>query len=420
MAAKKPPRVAIIASNYWPERTGIGQVTTEFAEYLAAAGINVRVATAMPYYPEWSIHSAYQGKVWSTEVRNGVWISRATHHASPSPGAVSRIFHEGSLCVLSLPNMIRALRGSSTAIIVSPDLSHAFLGCVVARVMGVKPILYVQDIMPDAAIELGMLTNRFVIGVSQALARATYAMSRSILTLSEGMRSRIARVVGADKSIEVVPNTIDADELAPKPNQGEPFRDAFVDKNSFAVLHTGNMGEKQDLNVIIRTAVRLASVSSIHFFVFGDGAAKAEFVNAIEHQHLSNVSVFPLQPRPMLAHMLFGADVCLVTQSSAVIDIVVPSKLITCMGAGALVVAVCSPDSETARIVDASGGALRVPAGDDAALASLLMSLQAEGGAPDLRKKARSYAVRYFDRNRVYAPIASSIHRAALETTPSE
>jgi hypothetical protein len=43
-------RAAIITSNYWPEKTGIGQVTTEFAEFLAAGGVDVRVATAMPYY----------------------------------------------------------------------------------------------------------------------------------------------------------------------------------------------------------------------------------------------------------------------------------------------------------------------------------------------------------------------------------
>ena len=57
-------RVALIAANFWPEPTGVGQVTWEFARYLAEAGLQVRVATAMPYYPQWEIWPAYRGKLW--------------------------------------------------------------------------------------------------------------------------------------------------------------------------------------------------------------------------------------------------------------------------------------------------------------------------------------------------------------------
>ena len=40
--------VAVVASNYWPEPTGVSQTVTEFAEFLARSGADVRVATAMP------------------------------------------------------------------------------------------------------------------------------------------------------------------------------------------------------------------------------------------------------------------------------------------------------------------------------------------------------------------------------------
>ena len=90
-------RVTIISSNYWPERTGIGQVTTEFAEYLAASGMDVRVATAMPYYPEWSVYPAYKNSLWRTERKNGVLIARAAHYATPDPTTARRILHELTL-----------------------------------------------------------------------------------------------------------------------------------------------------------------------------------------------------------------------------------------------------------------------------------------------------------------------------------
>ena len=76
------------------------------------------------------------------------------------------------------------------------------------------------------------------------------------------------------------------------------------------------------------------------------------------------------------AHMLHGADIFLVSQVSSIVDIVVPSKLATAFGAGAMVVASCAENSETARLVRESGGGIVIPAGDDEAL-----SLRREVGA---------------------------------------
>ena len=410
MPAEKPVRVAIITSNYWPERTGIGQVTTEFAEYLASEGISVRVATAMPYYPEWSIYPAYQGRLWKTELHNRVSIYHATHYARPSPTTFGRILHEATLCLLSIPNMVRALSGAVRSFVVSPDLSHAFVGCVVSRLMGVRPTLIVQDVMPDAAVEMGMLSNKFVIQLSRLLARANYTMAETIYTLSEGMKARIAHLLGASEKIEIVPNTIDCEELAPGPNQGKAFRDRFVPPGKFAVVHTGNMGEKQDLELLLRAARSLADCPNIHFYVFGDGAAKKDFLRVKEAWGLSNVSHFPLQDRSMLPHMLFGADVCLISQLPEVIDFVVPSKLVTAMGSGAMIIAACSPDSEPARIIAESRAGIVVRPSDEAALAAALMdTMQGNYDVSGSRRRARAYARIQFDRSEIYGRISKRL-----------
>ena len=57
---------------------------------------------------------------------------------------------------------------------------------------------------------------------------------------------------------------------------------------------------------------------------------------------LENVSHYPLQSRSFLAHMLSGADIVVVSQVAEVIDIVVPSKLLTAMASGAMIVAAAS------------------------------------------------------------------------------
>lgn len=397
------PQVAIITSNFWPERTGIGQVTSEFAEFLSGEGIDVRVATAMPYYPEWRIYAGYRGALWRTERLGEIVIHRAWHHAGAAPGAVGRVAHEASLCLFSLPNMVRALRGAQVAYIVSPDLAHAFVASVVARAMGVRRALMVQDVMPDAAVELGMLRNRGMIAVSRSMARAIYNMADEIFTLGQGMVDRIARATKNPGKISILPNTIDVDELAPGPNQGVPFRERFVPDGTFAVVHAGNMGQKQDLDLLLRTARRLRDHADIHFYVFGDGAVKDDFLKKRAEWGLDNVSHFPFQEREMLPHMLYGADVLLVSQLPEVVDIVVPSKLVTAMGAGAMIVAACAEGSETARMLAGCGGGLVVPPSNDQELSRVLLLIKNQHvSTSEHRRRVQAFAAAAFDRKKVY------------------
>jgi colanic acid biosynthesis glycosyl transferase WcaI len=69
-------RLLIYSYNYHPEPIGIAPLMTELAEGLAKRGHEVRVITAMPWYPANAIAPEYRGKVYLTEQRNGVTIQR--------------------------------------------------------------------------------------------------------------------------------------------------------------------------------------------------------------------------------------------------------------------------------------------------------------------------------------------------------
>ena len=146
--------------------------------------------------------------------------------------------------------------------------------------------------------------------------------------------------------------------------------------------------------------------------MFGDGAVRTDFLRRRDQLHLKNVSHYPLQERALLPHMLNGADAVLVSQLAEVVDIVVPSKLVTAMGAGAMIVAACAHDSETAKLVGVSRGGLLVGAGDDAALARAILSIR-DGKVDTMgyRSRARAYALARFDRELVYGPLAAEVVR---------
>ncbi len=404
--------VAVIASNYWPEPTGVSQTVTEFAEFLACSGADVRVATAMPHYPQWQIYPAYRRSLYRSERRNGVTIYRAWHRVRPAPSAVGRVLQEVTLCIVGLPTMVRALWGARLAYVVVPALGYAFLGACVARCLGIPVIVVVKDVMPDAAIETGLLKSPALIAVSRWLARRLYGAAGEIQTLGEGMARRIVTAGAARGKVRVVPDTIDGRELAPVPPERNEFRRRFVARGEFAVVHAGNMGRKQDLDLLLRTADRLRSEPDIRFLVFGDGAVRADFVRRRDQLQLENVAHHPLQDRSLLSHMLSGADVVLVSQLAEVVDIVVPSKLVTAMGAGAMIVAACAGESETAKLIRGSDGGVLVGAGDDASLARAILSIR-EGKVDTMayRTRARAYALARFDRDVVYGPLAAEVVR---------
>ena len=406
-------RVAFVAANFWPEPTGVGQVTWEFARYLAEAGLEVRVATAMPYYPQWEIWPAYQRKLWMSETVEGVQIFRSWHRISPNPSTITRLLHEATLALFSLRAMARALWRADVVYLVIPALTYDFVGSAIARIMRVRRVLIVQDIVPDVAIDLGMLRSGPAIAVSRWLVRRTYSAAHEILTLSAGMRERVAGQIGDDRKIRVMPNTFDPQELVSVPPDRNEFRQRFLPSGpdgSFVVVHAGNMGQKQDLDIIIRAAQRLTDDTAVHFHVFGDGARKDAFLSRLRGLDLGNVSHHPLQDRAMVPHMLSGADVLLICQRPEVVDVVVPSKLITALGAGGMILASCAWDSETGRILRQNEAGLIVEAGDDAALAEAVSRIErGEVDTEGYRARARAFALETYSRDVVYGPMARAL-----------
>jgi colanic acid biosynthesis glycosyl transferase WcaI len=396
-------QLTVVSAYFWPEQTGISQVVWELAEFLAARGVEVDVVTAMPFYPAWRIDDQYRRRIWSSEVHHDVRIRRSWHYVRPAPSTFTRLLHEATLALFALPNLVLSLRRARYAYIVSPQLTFAWVASLVARVMRVEFTLVVQDVMPDAAVELGMLKSKTMIGVSRWFARTLYNAADEISTLSEGMKRRIAVLCERPSPISLVPNTIDAEELKAPPIESNEFRRRFVPNGVFAVLHTGNMGQKQDLDLLLSAAQLLRDDPRVRFFVFGDGAERERFLRRRSELKLTNVEQHPLQERWLLPHMLSGADLVLVSQLPEVTDLVVPSKLLTAMGAGAAIVAACHGDSEVARLLTEANGGIVIPASDSQMLVSVIRRISNDPDAmSEYRRSARDYAKAHFARHVVF------------------
>lgn len=393
-------RIHMIGINYWPESTGIAVFSTGRAEYLATQGHQVTMCTAVPYYPEWRISGEYRRRMFATERRNSVKILRCPLYVPSVVTPFRRVLHEASFVVAAL---LRSLlcRRPDVLFIISPPLGLAVVAWFLSRFWWRVPyVFHVADLQPDTALDLGMVKPGTVARLLYAVERLAYRRAAVVSTLTEAMRARIvAKGMPAEK-VRLLPDWTDPElfEL-PAPADGRPLRREFGLADQFVVLHIGNMGVKQGLEVVLAAAERSRHVEGVTYVLVGDGAMRPMLQAHAQARGLSNVWLIPLLPREPFLGLLALADVCLVTQQRTVADVVFPSKVLTLLAAGKPVIASVSAASEVARVVAAAGAGQVVTPEDPDALGAAVEQLRRDAVLRGRMAAAgRSYARRAWDR----------------------
>jgi len=388
----------ILSINYWPEETGIGAFTTYRAEYLAAAGHDVTVCTTFPYYPEWKVPQRYSGQLGQTEMRNGVRIVRSYAYIPNPVRTAKRIVHEATFI---LGCFLRALtqKRPDVLLVISPPLGLGPAAIVLSRFWRIPYVFDVEDLQPDAAAELKMLPS-WALNFLYRVERSAYKHAALVSTLTHGMRDRIvSRGVPAQK-VELFEPRADESLLDLDQDEANAFRRKYGLEGKFLVTHSGNMGFKQALGVIVEAAALNRQEDSTVFLLVGDGAERENIEGRVAQLRLGNVRLLPLLEANEFRGLLGASDLCLVTQQKSVSDIVFPSKVVTYLTAGRPVLGSVNGKSEVARVICESGaGRIVEPENAEA----LLMAIHELRGT-DLNacsQLAREYACRRWSSARV-------------------
>lgn len=393
-------KILLHGINYWPELTGIGKYTGELANWLAEAGHEVRVVVAPPYYPQWRIAERYANR-WSVSAEQAgkPRVYRCPLWVPSRPSGFKRVLHLASFALSSFPVMMRQIFWKPDVVLaVEPPLFCAPQAWLAARLSRARAWLHIQDFEVDAAFDLGMLQaewlRRYVLGFEG------FWLCRfdRVSTISGKMLENLAGKGVATDRVIFFPNWVDPEEIHPM-EQASPFREQLgLRPDQFVALYSGNMGEKQGLEVVLDAAAKLQGNADIHFVLCGDGAAKARLRK--KYDIVQNVTWLPLQPAERLNDLLNLADVHLLPQRGDVADLVMPSKLLGMLASGRPSLATASADTQLGEIVAQCG--VLSPVADAPAFAQALQKL---AGDPALRERlgaaGRVIAVKRFSRETV-------------------
>lgn len=405
-------RILIYGLNYSPELTGIGKYTGEMAAWLASRGHEVRVVTAPPYYPAWSIREDYRGKLYRIENARRRKSSEPVVYRTPlyvpeKPTGVGRVAHLCSFMIGSLPVMMRQCFWKPDVVFtVEPTFFGAPVALLVASATGAVSWLHIQDFEIDAAFELGLLPAKGPVhALALGLERLFTRPFTRISTISDKMVERAISKGVSESRVVLFPNWVDIDAVHPQDStMPNSFRAELNLLDKIILLYSGNMGAKQGLESLAPLAASFEGDSRVHFVFCGDGAFRPTLESLVRGR--GNVTLLPLQPVERLNDLLNAADIHLLLQRAGAADLVMPSRLTGMLASGRPVIATADPDTQVGQIV--GGGisskacGLVVPSEEGAALHAAVQQLVA---APSLRTQlganARCYAVQHLGKQQV-------------------
>jgi len=385
--------ILIYSYNYHPEPIGIAPLMTELAEGLVERGHEVRVITGMPNYPQREIYDGYRGKWYITEQKNGVTIQRSYLWVKSKPNLVDRLLLELSFVFTSL---LQAFKGKRPDVIMLtvPPLLIAMPATMLGWLYNCPVVLNVQDILPEAAVRVGLLKNKRMIQALAVLEKFAYRTAHTISVITDGFSENLVNKRVPINKIVCIPNWVNVNFISPLPKENNSWRTAHQLDGKFVVLYSGNIALTQGLETVIEAAIRLRQITEIVFVIVGESKALQRLQKYCLLNGADNVLLLPLQPRDKLPQMLATSDVGLIVQKRNVISFNMPSKIPLLLASGRPIVASVPDTGTAAKAIQLSGGGVIVEPESPDALADAVQNLYANPAlGAKLGNKGRQFAV---------------------------
>jgi colanic acid biosynthesis glycosyl transferase WcaI len=327
-------KILFVSLNFFPELTGIGKYSGEFVTALSRRNFRVEVLTTYPYYP-------YGYKFDSSINDDELGDKSIQVHRLRTPygkgSTISNVQRILKACAFEVKVSLRLIQWKLTrkvdfdqVILISPPF---FVGFVAKMFLpSTKFHVHIQDLEIDAATELGMLP-KFITKIAFSIEKLYLRKVESLSTINDNMRSILCKRL--NREVGLLYNWIDEQKIHPTSKTSILNEISKRNDKSFFIVYSGNLGNKQNLDIIPAVAKRLElEFASVHFIILGEGTYKIEFTQLVGSYELSNVTIGSICPEKKLNELLNSADIHLVLQKIEGSENYFPSKMMNILGVG--------------------------------------------------------------------------------------
>ena len=373
----------VICPHFDPDVAPTGVVMSRIAHELIARGNRLHVVTSLPWYQHHAIDAGWDGQLVRTERTDWGRISRVHPFPTDKRNIPARALAFGGFTALAtLVGAFGQVRPDAV-LAMSPPLTLGLAGRIAATVRRAPLVFNIQDVFPDVAIELGLLSGDRVIRGARALERVSYRISDAVTVLSddlaENVRAKITIGLEGERAqvqaekVRVIPNFVDTNAIRPAARENS-YREQYGLIGKKVVMYAGNVGFSQSLDLVLETA-RSFEVSrpDVVFVINGGGSARPDLER--DAAHLQNVRFIDMQPIERLPEVLAAGDIHVVPLRAGLAWSSVPSKLYSILAAGRAIVASVDSGTEVERTLERAAAGIAVPPDDPRAFAGAIGEL---------------------------------------------
>ncbi len=221
-------------------------------------------------------------------------------------------------------------KGIDAIFVISTPPIQGMLAAFIKKRLHCKFIYNLQDIFPDTLAGAGLAKKDGLIWkIGRKIENYTYKNADKIIVISEDFKRNIMDKGVPEDKIEIVYNWVDEKAIQPVAKAENPLFEEFnLSREAFTVVYAGNLGNAQNLGIILDAS---QNIPDVQFCIFGTGGLESDIRARISNDNLLNVSLLPLQPYERVSYVYSLGDACVVSCKEGLGGSALPSKTWTIM-----------------------------------------------------------------------------------------
>ena len=345
-------KILMVCQHYYPERFQ----NQDICEQLVQDGHEVTVLTGLPNYETGFVPEEYKHGKHSNEKINGVQVYR-TSEIGRRKGVLWRILNYFSYMLSASWWAIWNRRKYD--IVFSYQLSPIFMlmpAVIVAKKHNIPLYVYCLDLWPESVKAMPPGDKAIIFKPIHWISRYLYKKADEISVQSKSFFEYFERVNDIPlQKLSYIPQMASSEYL------GMDFNN---DNGIIDFVFLGNIGNAQDIELIINAAERNKNLKNFAVHFVGDGIFLNKVKQMVKKKGLEKIVIFHgRQPIEKMPEYYKLADVCLVTlKGGSIISKTIPVKVQGYMAAGIPILGAL--DGFGADVINESGAGVCVSCGD--------------------------------------------------------
>ena len=387
MAKRK--HILVISQYFHPEPFRINDMCAEWVK----RGYKVTVVTGIPNYPQGKYYEGYSLTNNRTEEWNGVKIVRIPLIAR-GDNAIGLVCNYMSF-VLSgyIWKCLSKIKADYVFTFEVSPMTQALIGVWYAKKHKISHYLYVQDLWPENVEIVTGIHSPIILKPIGKMVDYIYKNCDHIFATSPSFVKEIQKRCDNKDKVTYWPQY--AEEFY-KPIEKKTIPE-IPDDGKFKIIFTGNIGQAQGLEILLKVA---DSLEDVEFVIVGDGRNKENFLDEIKKMQVEEKFIMiDRQPAEKIPEFLACCDAAFVSfMDNELFTKTIPAKLQSYMACGMPIIA--SASGETKRVVEEAGCGLCSQIGDADGLCKIIEAMKTMD-LKNMGMNSREYCIKNFEKKKL-------------------